>query len=252
MYNIYERIKNIYNTGILYLNNDIHIEAKKKSLKELKKLPSRTEIINFILQTFNKTETSYLEIGVKNPNDNFNKIQSIIKYSVDPGIEFKENPVDYKLTSDVFFEKLRKGEILNQNVNFDVIFIDGLHLAEQVERDLTNSLDFISNDGFVILHDCNPPTEFHSRETYGYFISPATCFWNGTTWKTFFKYRQRNDIYSCCIDTDWGVGIISKKINLGKPTVINNPFYEFKILNENRKDSLNLIDFEEFKILINK
>ena len=70
---------------------------------------------------------TYLEIGVRNPDDNFNRIKAEDKYSVDPGVEFKVNPVDFKLTSDQFFAQLLNGEVLNQNILFDVIFIDGLH-----------------------------------------------------------------------------------------------------------------------------
>mgnify|MGYP003381534756 CR=1 FL=1 len=33
------------------------------------------------------------------------------KYSVDPGVEFKENPVDFKMTSDDFFQKITNGTI---------------------------------------------------------------------------------------------------------------------------------------------
>ena len=100
------------------------------------------------------------------------------------------------------------------------------------------------------MHDCNPPTQFHAAEDFNYKLSPSKTYWNGTTWKSFFKNRKRTDIFSCCIDTDWGVGIISKTKNLGLPTTINNEFYEYKILEENRKESLNLISFEELKKLI--
>ena len=51
--------------------------------------------------------------------------------------------------------------------------------------------------------------------------------WNGTTWKAFFKYRQREDLFSCCIDSDWGIGIISKTINIGRPTKVENNFFEY-------------------------
>lgn len=227
-----------------------HQEGHKKNLEEISKCPTRTDVINYLLGTLS-TDSKYLEIGVRNPEDNFNKIKVKEKYSVDPGIEFQENPVDFKFTSDVFFEKLKNGELFSGDIKFDVIFIDGLHLADQVDRDIKNALDYVSDIGFVVLHDCNPPTEFHASETYSYRLSPARGFWNGTTWKAFFKFRQESDLFSCCIDTDWGVGIISKKINLGKPTTVRNPYFEYSLFNQNRRESLNLVLFEDFKLKLN-
>ena len=243
----YKEIKNRYYIGCLYLNDSYNVESNIKSQIEISKKPLRSDIINFLLDSLDTTDTQYLEIGVRNPEDNFDKINSNIKISVDPGIEFKMNPVDHRMTSDDFFNQIKNGNSLSKDIKFDVIFIDGLHLADQVERDINNSLNYIKDDGFIVLHDCNPPTEFHSRESFSYYMSPAKYFWNGTTWKAFFKFRQSRELYSCCIDSDWGVGIISKEINLGKPTTVKNPFYEYQVLNENRSESLNLIDYNDFK-----
>lgn len=227
---------------------DPHLkEVKYKSLKELAKKPSRTEIINFLLAT-KKNETTYLEIGVRNPNDNFNHIEATTKYSVDPGFEFKENPVDFKYTSDDFFDKLSNNEILSNDIQFDLIFIDGLHLAEQVDKDIINALKYIKIDGFIVLHDCNPPSECHARERYDYLNTPAEDYWNGTTWKAFLKWRCNPSIQSCCINSDWGVGILTKELPIGDSIALTNPFFEFDTLDKNRKEFLNLIDFDTFKI----
>lgn len=213
---------------------------------EFSKKPSRIQVINFLLSLAHKS-THYLEIGVRNPNDNYNHINADTKYSVDPGFEFKENPVDFALTSDDFFQKLSANEILSNDIKFDVIFIDGLHLAEQVDKDIYNALKYIKSDGFIVLHDCNPPTEWHARETYEFHNTPAQGHWNGTTWKAFLKWRSNPSINSCCIDSDWGIGILSKGYQIGQHIELTNPFFEFKLLDNNRKDYLNLIDFDSFK-----
>lgn len=232
-----------------YLADQFHINTEKATETERNKKPWRSDIINYILTNFKK-ETCYLEIGVRHPHQNFDLILADKKYSVDPGYESEINNVDFKMTSDEFFINLKQGQILSSDIKFDVIFIDGSHLADQVQKDITNSLDFLSNDGFIVMHDCNPPTEFHASENYQYRLSPALDYWNGTTWKAFFEARKRKDIFSCCIDTDWGIGVISKKIKLGIPTDVENNFYEYYILDGNRKDSLNLISFEKFKTLV--
>ncbi|GER59704.1 hypothetical protein ULMA_18120 [Patiriisocius marinus] len=242
--------KKKYDLGSKYFEDTFHISTAKKSLQEIKLSPKRFDIINACLDSLNR-ETTYLEIGVRFPEHNFDKINATLKYSVDPGVENVENPVDFKVTSDHFFHGLRNGEFLENDIRFDVVFIDGLHLAEQVERDIENALQFIKDDGFIILHDCNPPTEFHARENYSYMLSPASGYWNGTTWKAFFKYRCREDINSCCVNTDWGIGVLHKNIKLAIRPIISNPFYEYEKLVANRSENLGLISFEEFIKVIN-
>jgi len=251
-----EKLKSIrfikyYLKGRNILNDQWYQVGQESTRLELLKKPSRTEIINYLLSNVNG-ETSYLEIGVRNPNDNYNHIIANKKYSVDPGIEFKENPVDYKMTSDKFFELLASNKILSSKIKFDLIFIDGLHRAEQVDRDMINSMKYIKDDGFVVLHDCNPPTEWHASENYDYRNSPAWGDWNGTTWKAFLKWRFNSSINSCCIDSDWGVGILSKKRLIGQSIKETNQFFEFSNLIKNRKEYLNLMDFNDFKELISK
>jgi len=79
------------------LTDPYHLSTKELTKKELKKIPLRTEIINFLIGSL-KRDALYLEIGVRNPEANFNKIQAAKKYSVDPGFDFEPNPVDFKLT----------------------------------------------------------------------------------------------------------------------------------------------------------
>ncbi len=228
-----------------HFNDTYNIEAKKSAEKELAKRPFRYDIINFLVKQLNR-EVTYLEIGVRVPAHNFDKIEAAVKYSVDPGVEREHNPVDFAVTSDEFFRQLEAGEILTRDTKFDIIFIDGLHLANQVEKDIENALKHLSDDGFIVMHDCNPPTEFHARENFSYILSPVGGQWNGTTWKAFFKTRKRKDIFSCCVDTDWGVGILSKNINFGSSSEVSNDYFEYEILNANRKSSLNLVSFDDF------
>lgn len=244
-----KKIKEYYNWGGRFLNDEFHKKVSIINKNEINKRPFRYDVINYLLGIL-KRETTYLEVGVRNPEDNFNKIRANTKYSVDPGLEFKPNPVDFKMTSDHFFQKLDNGEILNKKTKFDVIFIDGLHTAEQVDKDIINAIRYIHDDGFIVLHDCNPPTEFHARESHQYRISPAMSQWNGTVWKAYLKHRNNPKISSCCIDSDFGIGILTKEIHLGSQPDTSNPFYEYSILDDNRTNALNLLSFSEFKTKI--
>lgn len=235
----------LYLLGKRFYSDAAFAAASQLTQEEMAKNPKRHEVINFLSSKINAQ--NYLEIGVRNPDDNFNLINIKNKYSVDPGFEFELNPVDFKMTSDEFFLQLKENRlsILN-DIKFDIIFIDGLHLAYQVEKDILNSVQFLSENGFIVMHDCNPPTEYHARETYNFVNSPADGFWNGTTWKAFVK--ARTTYYSCCIDSDWGVGILSKKNWPCFNILPNNEniFFDFNIFKNKRAEQLNLLSFDKF------
>ena len=170
----------------------------------------RFEIINALIKAH--SYKSYLEIGVKNPDECYNYIECRTKQGVDPGLE-GEYPITFRMTSDEFFN--------SNNQKYDIIFIDGLHIDEQVERDIINSLKFLNPNGAILLHDCNPPTVHYAREDYYDFSTPAGGHWNGTTWKAVVKVRSEVDgIYSSTVDTDWGITIIQKSLDGNK--IIND------------------------------
>jgi Methyltransferase domain len=244
-----KEIQSLYHLGMRLNEDDERKRTQLKTKQELAKTPYRWGIINYLLKRLGRT-TRYLEIGVRNPDDNFNLIEATEKHSVDPGVEFKQNPVDFKMTSDEFFGQLRTGTILSSDFRWDVIFIDGLHLADQVGRDIRNALNHLSDDGFVVLHDCNPPTEWHARESYLYDLTPARKIWNGTTWKAFFNQRLDPSTSALCIDTDFGVGIVMKNQLLPPIALNHNPYFEFHVFDATRKKSINLMSYDDFKHLL--
>lgn len=201
---------------------------------------NRTDIINHIIEV--KKYSSYLEIGV-NDGTNFNKIKCQSKIGIDINPIFKN--ATYIKHSDDFFKEL------DENKKFDIIFIDGLHLDFQVDKDIQNSLKHLSNDGTIILHDCNPPSkEYAGLEPI--FIPPINGNWNGTVYLSLIKLRLYYDnIQLVTVDTDWGVGIItrgkSKTLDAFPHDSLNWEFFE-----KHRKEILNLISVEEFKSLYKK
>jgi len=195
----------------------------------------RFEIINELIKKNNYS--TYLEIGVRNPNDCYNHIVCEFKEGVDPCIE-EEHPVTYKMTSDEFFKTHKK--------KYDIIFIDGLHIDEQVERDIINCLNSLNENGIIVLHDCNPPSLHFAREEYYDFSTHAGILWNGTVWKAIVNVRENiNNIYTSVVDTDWGIGLIKKSEN-PNPIINKNKYFSFKKFEEKRQYYLNLITVEEF------
>lgn len=184
----------------------------------------RTDIINILIEKINGN--NYLEIGVCS-GENFNNIKCKHKVSVDSNVN---SPASIHLTSDEFFKTNKE--------NFDVIFIDGLHHSEQVYRDIINSLNILSPNGYIVCHDMNPEKEEHQ-------IIPFTSgIWNGDCWKAFVSLRQeRTDLEMYVVNADYGCGIIQKGTQ--EPLKINEEL-NWNNFNINRKKWLNLISIQEF------
>lgn len=202
----------------------------------------RYDLINKVVKKFGFK--NYLEIGVFFPEDCFDKIEVENKDGVDPGVENPKNPVKYQMESDSFFERLEDGLLdLPADHKWDLIFIDGLHTADQVLKDIENSLNHLNDGGYIMLHDCNPPTYLHQREDYlweGKYLP-----WNGTVWKALYYLRtHRRDLKVGVVNTDWGVGIIRRESTAEIP--MHNLFYEYNKMAANRRRDLGLIEVSEF------
>jgi len=207
---------------------------------------NRTHIINILAKKI--TAETYLEIGVRDHTLNYDKINVNQKVGVDPAREVCDRVPTFKLTSDEFFAM--------NNDTFDLIFIDGLHEANQVERDILNSLDVLNEGGYIVCHDMNPVVYerqllLHDPKRYEYVSrekqkgNPAYGLWNGDCWKAFVSLRnQRDDIEMLTVDTDYGVGIIQhgtqSKLNLAADEIT------YDNLEKNRTSWLNLISTTEF------
>jgi hypothetical protein len=189
---------------------------------------NRTDIINLIIQKNNFS--SYLEIGVNCPEVNFDRIECRFKRGVDP---IPQRGDIIGTTSDFFFSQLL--------VNFDLIFIDGLHHCHQVLRDIENSLQHISENGIVLCHDMLPENEIIQQ------VPRVSSIWTGDCWKAWsFLRMTRKDLNMFVLNTDFGIGFIQKgKQNLYRPTIpLDEMNYSF--FNSNKKKLMNVIELEEF------
>ncbi len=195
---------------------------------------TRYDIINKIIES--KGYRNYLEIGVRD-GECFKEICCENKTGVDPSPVSSDTT--HIMTSDSFFESLE------DDYKFDIIFIDGLHLDHQVDRDIENSLKHLSENGTIVLHDCNPPTRYHAEET-PVFTAPANGNWNGTVYLSLIKLRlYRNDLKLTTVDTDWGVGILTR--NLSETiNVFPSDATNWEFFNENRQEILDLVTPSEF------
>jgi hypothetical protein len=194
----------------------------------------RYHLINYLIRT--RGYRRYLEIGVRDPRRNFRKIRVAQKEGVDPAPRL---PIDHVMTSDAFFAQLGG----DGKPVFDLVFIDGLHIADQVERDVLNALANLKPGGALLLHDCNPPSEDAQTEEFG--DKPV---WTGTVWKAWVKLRAtRPDLNMRVIDIDLGCGLIER----GKQDCFPSPTLDYAamgydILEKQRREALNLISVRDF------
>jgi len=168
---------------------------------------------------------SYLEIGVANEETTYNKIPTKVKRGIEPN--HKEDPSIFQGLSDYYFIK-------HPEERFDLIFIDGFHEHQQVLRDVNNSLKILNEGGTIMCHDCNPQEK--EEEDFGSY---------GTCWRAFVELRfTRPDLEMYTVDLNCGCGIIQR----GSQEILEGdvPDFTFDLLEENRKEWLNLMSWKEF------
>jgi hypothetical protein len=197
----------------------------------------RFNIINHLIQK--NGYTKYLEIGVED-GDNIRQIQCELKHGVDPASEH----ATFKMPSDDFFDGMRNGSIPTEK--YDIVFVDGLHVEEQSTRDVLNSLEFLNENGTIVMHDCNPPSEWHQR-SYEEAKQNGCRNWNGRVWASIVWLRSnRDDLEVSVVDTDWGCGIV-RKCEAGKGNKLDIKWpVTYKQMDANRCEMLNLISPMEF------
>ena len=184
--------------------------------------PSRFEIIQKIIDK--KKYEDYLEIGC-DKDSNFSKIKIKNKMGVDP-----LSGGNIKMTSNVFFK--------NNKIFFDCIFIDGLHIYEQVREDILNSIKFLNPNGIIILHDCLP------LKIWNQIVPKIYGHWNGDVWKAIVEARTMRDIDTYTRKADHGLGLIFKRPNQNLLSLDINNFkkLKFKDYYINHKNFMNIIE----------
>ena len=186
----------------------------------------RWDMIEYLIKKNNYKK--YLEIGC-DQNQLFSRINIQNKVGVDPvsGGNVRE-------TSDSFFEKNRE--------MFDIIFIDGLHIYEQVKRDILNSIKYLNDEGVILIHDCLPDSMAKQA------VPRYKMQWNGDVWKAIVDLRQNADLEIFTCEIDQGIGIIKKNKNTSI-LKIDKPIQKlkFKDYYKNYKNYMRIISLEEFK-----
>jgi glycosyltransferase involved in cell wall biosynthesis len=151
----------------------------------------RYDVVNQILKKLKLQR--YLEIGVCD-GEMMRRVNAPFRVGVDPAPQ--ANAVSaatefFSMPSDQFFAET--------SMEFDVVFIDGLHHADQAYRDIENACRCSK---VVVAHDSSPYTEAMQ------IVPPIQGEWTGDVWKAIARIRTEGRHTVRTIDADYGVAVI--------------------------------------------
>lgn len=192
---------------------------------------NRISLVNLLMAS--RPDGDYLEIGCAG-NDLFHSVLAARKTGVDP-----VRGGTHRLTSDDFFASWDGG-------SFDVIFIDGLHLYDQVRRDLLHALAWLKPGGWIAMHDMLPRDwlEEHVPQI-------RTSGWTGDGWKVAFEMAVSPDLDFRLIAVDHGVAVVRAKTAKSRLADLGDRLADqrFIYLEQNIAD-LPLVDYQEGRLWI--
>lgn len=173
-------------------------------------ITNHTQLLNALIEKYGLR--SYLEIGINNPANNFDKIKCAHKIGVDPDTPARSITVKggsekiFKCTSDEYFNK-KWPESLPR---IDIGFIDGLHHKEQVKKDFENLIACLSDNGFIVIHDVLPENEA------GTIVPRETKQWWGDVYKWAMNISQYANIGYITFDIDNGCMMVWREERMNR------------------------------------
>lgn len=158
---------------------------------------NRLDVINRIIAC--RGFTRYLEIGISNSASTFDRVDCPYKVGVDPDPAAKG--ATHQMDSDQFFRENTKA--------FDLVFIDGLHTAEQAFKDILHAEAVLTDAGVIVLHDCLPPDAWHQRPASEFKLGEV---WTGDVWKAALRWFNVSPYLCRIVDCDYGCGFIDTAV----------------------------------------
>lgn len=197
----------------------------------------RYEIINELIKQ--RGYKDYLEVGIEDPRNCFDRILCENKEGVEPNLRIKSRHDNIVITtSDFYFEHTQK--------TFDIVFIDGLHEWGQVLKDIHNAYERLKQGGVILIHDVDCETEWLGRPHSAYRVHEA---WKGTTWKGWWEAVSTLGLTNLyyTIMTDEGIGVMDTRY----PLVLNptHPFNQeagWAEYNESKEAILKPVTVDQF------
>ena len=102
-----------------------------------------------------------------------------------------------------------------------------MHEYDQVKKDIVNSLKFIDEKGFIVIHDLLPRNWLEEH------VPRLSSTWCGDIWKISFDLLKTENIKFELLLIDFGLGIIKKENKIVKLHDSNLKGKNFEYLVEN-------------------
>ena len=157
----------------------IHIALAKIEFPEL-------EYLDYIKKTYHeKGVASYLEIGVRWGDSLAMAKPGCMAVGVDPNFDLQHNlpskPKLFSMTSDDFFFQCSD----EYKASFELIFLDGLHVARQTAKDIWHSLEVLKPGGEILVHDVLPVSMTVAQP------ETKSHFWTGDVWQSAYAFCKK-------------------------------------------------------------
>jgi hypothetical protein len=156
---------------------------------------NRTALLMYIRERFNYE--SYLEIGCAD-DSNFTPMSRLVRRAV--GVD-PEQGGTLRMTSDAYFAASAE--------QFDLVFIDGLHEAVQVLRDVRNALALLAPGGLVLVHDSHPRHRASQLSLDDPEVNVGV--WTGDVWRAIVLLKLEEDLELVTGDFDMGVAVLRRR-----------------------------------------
>jgi hypothetical protein len=140
----------------------------------------------------------------------------------------KEACLFFQMPSDAFFRRYKPATIFGEP--FDLIFLDGMHLAQFLLRDFMNIEKYSHKNSIVMMHDCIPTNIYmaerdpHSEACQKLNSHPG--WWSGDVWKTLVALKKyRKDLVISAFDAP-PTGLVAVTNLDPKSTILEDKYSE--------------------------
>ena len=180
----------------------------------------------------------YLEIGVQTGRSLVQARPGTISIGVDPNPQLSgvtiENPYFiFSRTSDDFFAEFTEDSIKKAYTPYDMVFIDGMHLIENVMRDYSNAVRWSHHRTVIIVDDVLPyKPEIASR-------TPMPGDWTGDVWKIYSILTAHSSVNAVLVDVaPTGLLIITGVNPEDDPMTVDHQFQDDDVLTQYELDEM--------------